>query len=97
VATDGTLNHIILRDGDGLPEHWVFSTNGVTPAAPIGVNANASEASPDFDITMTTPAFPPSALSAARAPTSSTAPGATGKRRPTCAPSRSLAATAPTC
>ena len=57
LATDGTLVHIVLRDLDGLPERWVFSTNGATPAAPMGVNANASEAAPDFDITMATPAF----------------------------------------
>jgi Ca2+-binding RTX toxin-like protein len=58
VATDGTLNHIVLGDGDELPEHWVFGSNSTTsPAAPMGVNANASEAAPDFDITMATPGF----------------------------------------
>ena len=56
-ATDGTLVNMVLLDGDGLPEHWVFSTNGTTPAAPMAVNVNASEAAPDFDIVMSTPAL----------------------------------------
>ncbi len=58
VATDGTLVHIVVRDGDGLPEHWVFGTNSTTnPAAPMAVNVNASEAAPDFDIVMSNPAL----------------------------------------
>ena len=58
VATDGTLVHIVVRDGDGLPEHWVFGTNSTTnPAAPMAVNVYASEAAPDFDIVMSNPAL----------------------------------------
>jgi Ca2+-binding RTX toxin-like protein len=50
----GILDRVILRDGDGLPDHYAFGTSatGVN-----GVDVNPGDPAPDADITLLKPIF----------------------------------------
>ena len=52
--TGGILSDVVLRDGDGLADRYVF---GTAPAGVNGVNVNTDDPVPDADITLVAPFF----------------------------------------